>query len=403
MTTVFSAYESDFVSLPLDEWEVAIDPAATSVVALQLEGGPYIATGANASQIRDMLFANLDLGTHPELIATLSGDYAVTLTASGPAQRISGGSEFDPSVTGPATLTHTVQGAGPAIMRLIEEVDALGLTVQLLAPKHRAGIRYAGYGAPRILEFHFDGDLEPADISALEGMVATFTNTPAALGYAAQMDISGLAPHFVDATHVSISPGSCSLVQGGRAVLSSTISVEVAGFAPDSWAFVHVLSDSTGLSPPTAVASPFPDFPAFPVGYDRSRRIASICVDDLGEVMPFGVVGSADSIEYVFSRDRTEPPFRVADSLASETFAEVELSAVVPPTASHWIGIATAETAVDVSLKPNGEDQPYGTQTVQGSTSAAVRLPNPDQKVRYRCASQGGSFTCDVVGYVEAR
>jgi hypothetical protein len=142
--------------------------------------------------------------------------------------------------------------------------------------------------------------------------------------------------------------------------------------------------------------------PTLPAGYTKSRFVGWMRNDASSNFLWFTMVGSG--------RDRWVH-FTSQNALngSSLTWASVDCSAIVPPTASICSGVFKKGGTTIGYWRPGDSTvvTPGGVQQVNGTSSggsttgqgALIRLDPSDQTFDYKLSGAGGNFFADINGY----
>lgn len=178
--TSYIRSELVFAALPLHTLTVKVIVAGASST-VDMDGGPYIsAVGGTPTARRDDLLSLITAGTHPEWTAATQGTDEIFVVSTGPAQKVSGSVDWNPSVTATTstdiTLTENQVAFAPIFASLILQIKLLGLGAELVDRPLTDGLIWVGYAIPKTLQFTFEDALSVPDLVLLDALLAVFDN-----------------------------------------------------------------------------------------------------------------------------------------------------------------------------------------------------------------------------------
>lgn len=155
--------------------------------------------------------------------------------------------------------------------------------------------------------------------------------------------IFGLYVTYSTSNTVDITTGSCrdstdSYNIHVTSVLTPNISASGAGGldtgseTSDTWYYIYVIGDSTGINSVSSLISASSSSPTLPAGYDHFRRIGSIRNDASSDFLNIRGFPSAD-YRYFFYEENIST-LQVLSSGSATTYTNVNCAAFVPPTAT---------------------------------------------------------------------
>jgi len=195
--------------------------------------------------------------------------------------------------------------------------------------------------------------------------------------------VNATAPAYTNASTVTLASGTRYTSNDGAIdmILSGDVTVSLASSgaggreagsgaeASNTWYYVHVIGDSTGVNPTSAVFSTSRTAGGItlPSGYDKSFVIPKFAVrnDGSSDLVPFTIQGwpFAPYIKHDVTLPRANAsngPTVVRDDAAGAaqtSFDDVSLAAFVPPisrTAKLWLGVLGGSTGAEVRVRRKG-------------------------------------------------
>lgn len=214
------------------------------------------------------------------------------------------------------------------------------------------------------------GDPSQSQMDRWNGAAWVLVAQPTIPAQVPDLDMLGLQVSTTSVTALTVEPGHCrdSLDQSNLVVsaqLSAAITASGAGGldtgaeASSTWYAVHVITDTTLTNAPAALLSLSHTAPTIPTGYDLFRHVGWVRNDSSSDFLSTEMRGNHSEKAIIYDED--VGTLAVLTDGSSLTFADVDLSALVPPTAMTAILEVEFETggggasATDRShLKPKG-------------------------------------------------
>ena len=181
--------------------------------------------------------------------------------------------------------------------------------------------------------------------------------------------------------------------------------------ASETWYAVHVIGDTSGVNPASALLSTSPDSPTLPGGYDRFRRVGWVRNNAAADIIPFWHRGKGTR-RTCFYNTETQGT-RLLDQGNATTWTTIDASTFVPPTCQEaYLGVCFAGltgTAADrLYLRPlsGAAEMPHWlfqhpTSSWPGITRLCF-LPTDDlQRLEYRVDNADSRAFVDVAGFVD--
>jgi hypothetical protein len=132
--------------------------------------------------------------------------------------------------------------------------------------------------------------------------------------------------------------------------------------------------------------------------------IGSVLTDSVGDIIDYRIYGDGNSVRYMWAKDRSAAPFNIITSGGSQTWADLDLSGVVPVN-SYEVGMVAEQTgSPTLYLRERdgsaGIDQPVGTVKVKNNDADSPWMGvDENRKIQYMNSSSGGAAKVNVTGY----
>ena len=222
--------------------------------------------------------------------------------------------------------------------------------------------------------------------------------------------VDGLGLEYVDDRTVTVSAGRATAAAedfliGLDAPVTIDLTASGAGGldagaeAPDTWYAVHVIGDTSGVNPASALLSTSPDSPTLPPSYDRSRRVGWVRNDGPGDLLRFLWRGVARS--GICWWDVNQEDLSILYAGTATDWTAVDAGAFVPPNAREaelivWFRRGTSPLEVKGVLRPAGsvtENPPAQVRNTGGNMPGPhhFRLPLTAQQLEYRLVNSDGT------------
>ena len=172
--------------------------------------------------------------------------------------------------------------------------------------------------------------------------------------------------------------------------------------AANTWYYVHVVADSTGVNPTTGILSASPNAPVLPGGYDQFRRIGSVRNTAGSHFRPFAVSGIGTERSVQYSDAITGRQVLAAGAAVAVT--AIACGALIPPTTRLGCFQYAQRGNVDASLYDDPANALASMQrTLIGGSLAADRMRvSAARDIGYANVAAGGSVDVWVTGYEES-
>lgn len=224
--------------------------------------------------------------------------------------------------------------------------------------------------------------------------------------------IDGCVPSYVSATTVQISAGACKdkndkndLALAAAVNVDITVigvnGLDVGPEVANSWYFIFVIGDTTGVNPTAGLLSASQNVPTLPAGYDIYRRIGTVR-NQGSDFRPFEVVGTG-SFREVQYRDALTSRQRLTGGAAT-VVTNVSCGPVIPNTSALGRFQIGNRGTVDAWIYDD-VTQPIATyqRLVRPGLviTDAIRVSGT-RDIAYACAAAGGLVDLYVTGYQES-
>lgn len=303
------------------------------------------------------------------------------------------------------------------ISRLLREIDAAGLP----AP---TGIVHNSGETPNDLHITFSSDLDSGQQTTLGTVVTNHNGSAGSIVFPAERDyIERADAAWVSASQLKIGKsGKLSVLDdqdgNGRfswtGELTADITASGAGGldtgseAVSTWYYLWAIADSTLLNAVAAMLSASASNPTLPAGYDLKRPLWADRNNDSGDFLRFEQLGRGARRSNWYIENPTA--LTVLDGGNATTWAEIDLTALVPPfvrSATFLVKFATGQGGgvADIGeFRPKGVTYPVF-QTGAGAKSNSpiisqftIPVP-PNGLLEYRVSGSANSLTLILQGW----
>jgi hypothetical protein len=253
------------------------------------------------------------------------------------------------------------------------------------------------------------GGVVHAFIKTGAGDIIQLTPTQSPVGY-----VSGLVTSFTSVSTITIGTGRArDRLDKMDLVLAAPVVVNIAAAgvngldtgaeANNTWYFLYVIGDTTGVNPTVGIISAAQNSPAvFPAGYDVARRVGSVRNNAASDFRDFfcSGVGMSRSVQY---RDALTGR-QILTGGAAVAVTDINLGSVVPPTSQQARLQYQQRGAIDGWLYA---DSAFALATYQrsiqgGATASDVMQTMANRHMGYANSAVGGLLDLWVTGYEEA-
>jgi len=235
--------------------------------------------------------------------------------------------------------------------------------------------------------------------------------------------VDGLGLEYVNDHTITVLPGRATAAAGDFLIgLDTPVTVDLTASgaggldagaeAPDTWYAVHVIGDTSGANPASALLSTSADNPTLPPGYDRFRRVGWVRNDAAGDLMPFHQARRGGSRWYWWDAETGDT--RVLGGGSATSWTAVSLTDFVPPGSGEaafqiWFQWGAGQAQNKLRLRPGGStvDQPLW-QYRSGCASNInatfeSRLPCGEaREIDYMVDHAGNTVSLDVRGFADS-
>jgi hypothetical protein len=189
--------------------------------------------------------------------------------------------------------------------------------------------------------------------------------------------------------------------------------LDTGSLGASSWYHVFAIGDSTGVNATACLLSLSDTAPTLPSGYDVFRRVGSCRTDGSSDLVNFKQDGAGQDRK-IFYFNVALANLQVLNGGTSATYADVDCSAVIPPTSQIGNFLLSTDfpggsVGIDASVRAKGEtnvtDGLYEQSGIGVNAWHAednFECPtDPSQVVQYK-VSNTGSASLFVTGYKES-
>jgi hypothetical protein len=240
-----------------------------------------------------------------------------------------------------------------------------------------------------------------------DGGTYQITPTQKPTGY-----VENMVTSFTSVSQVTIGAGACrdrndktDLVLAAPVVVDITLAgaggLDTGVEAANTFYYIHVIGDSTGVNPTVGILSTQQNIPTFPAGYDRNRRVGSVRNDAGSNFVNFVVYGSGldRSVQY---RDAITNHQTLTGGAATVVTA-VNCTAHIPNSAGFG-RFQFVQRGTVVASFYDDPTQVVPQRTLQPANTmgdVVLRVPG-NQRIAYSNPAAGGLVDVFVVGYEES-
>ena len=224
--------------------------------------------------------------------------------------------------------------------------------------------------------------------------------------------VTGMVPSYTSPSQVTISAGRARSHNDQRNIILAApvvVDIAVAGAggldagaeAANTWYFIFVISDSTGVLPTVGLLSTAANAPTMPAGYDTRRRIGSVRNNGASDFRDFQVsgTGASRSVQY---RDAISTRQRLTGGAAVVVTA-VGCGPLIPSTASFARFQIQQRGTVVASIYDDPTQLLANAQrtVLAGGSLYDVLRVSAGRDIAYANAAAGGLLDVWVTGYEE--
>jgi hypothetical protein len=235
--------------------------------------------------------------------------------------------------------------------------------------------------------------------------------------------VDGLWLEYVDDHTVAVSAGRATAAAEDFVIaLDASVTVDLTASgaggldagaeAPDTWYAVHVIGDTSGGNPTSALLSAGPDSPTLPGGYDRFRRIGWVRNDAAGDLLPFYQARYGGSRWYWWDAETGDT--RVLGGGSATSWTAVSLADFVPLGSTEvafqiWFQWGAGQAQNKLRLRPGGStvDQPLwqyrsGCASNINATFGSSLPCGASREIDYMVDNAGNTVSLDVRGFADS-
>ena len=225
--------------------------------------------------------------------------------------------------------------------------------------------------------------------------------------------IDGLGVTWTSAGTVTIAAGAVradtdnfNIVLASPQVVNLTIAgangLDAGSEAASTWYSVWLIGDSTGTNPTAGLLSASSTSPSLPAGYDRKARLLFVYNAASSDLLRYRLAVEGRRRVVFWDQARSSAPQRVLAGGGATAWANVDISAVVPPIDS--VGYFSAQQtagAVASQMRPLNSNDAGGTRVCPSADGLFFdeRIEGAARTMQYQNTAGGGSLTLDVVGF----
>lgn len=225
--------------------------------------------------------------------------------------------------------------------------------------------------------------------------------------------VRGFVPVWTSVSRVTVSAGdgrsadnTTDIMLAAPAVVDITLAgtggLDTGLEAANTWYYVHVVADSTGVNPTAGLLSTSATAPTLPSGYDQFRRIGTVRNTAGSNFRPFAVSGinAERSVQYTDALSGRQ----VLAAGAATAVTLIACNALIPPTTRLGCFQYAQRGNVDANLY---DDPANAIATMQriligGSVAADRMRVSATREIGYANTAAGGLVDVWVTGYEEA-
>lgn len=225
--------------------------------------------------------------------------------------------------------------------------------------------------------------------------------------------VRGFVTAWTSVSRVAIGAGDCRSADNTMdIVLPAPVAVDVTVLgaggldtgaeAPNTWYFIHIVADSTGVNPTSGILSASPIAPVLPAGYDQFRRVGSVRNTAVGNFRPFATsgIGAERSVQYTDALSVRQ----VLAGGAAVAVTAVVCGALIPPTSRLGCFQYAQRGTVDANLYDDPANALAAMQRslIPGALAADRIRTSAAREIGYANAAGGGLVDVWITGYEES-
>jgi hypothetical protein len=193
---------------------------------------------------------------------------------------------------------------------------------------------------------------------------------------------------------------------------STTVDLEVSGaggldagsLAASTWYYTYVITDGDPLAPTVdTLASTSDTSPTLPGAFTHFVRTGAVLTNGSSNIHDFVSHQYGKMLVVEWLDERSNAPFLVLEDGDQTSTTAIDLSGVVPATATMFRFAASTWSSTTGYIHISGEGTSFGRVIVRSQGDVATDISVVNREIEYCMASSGGALDIYATGYVDRR